>query len=173
MIAACLYLAVAGVCLLAIVRAMSARQSRWHRLGWFALCALFIVLAGMRVLAIEHWLQDEMRALLRSEGAYQDRRRLQAPVFVTLTIGTAAIAGFWFYRVTNFVSGRRNLATVIAIAAGCLQIFLVLLRIVSLHSVDLWLYGPLKLNWFIDLGASVVVLCCALYYRRIVAARAR
>ena len=47
---------------------------------------------------------------------------------------------------------------IVAVKDGLSLVFLLLLRIVSLHSVDLLLYGPLKLNWVIDLGACAIVL---------------
>jgi hypothetical protein len=40
------------------------------------------------------------------------------------------------------------------------------LRVISLHAIDALLYGPIKLNWVIDLGTSLIVLSAAAYYTR-------
>jgi hypothetical protein len=45
------------------------------------------------------------------------------------------------------------------------------LRLASLHAVDALLYSPVKLNWVIDLGASLVVMLSAIGYIRLVRAR--
>jgi hypothetical protein len=45
------------------------------------------------------------------------------------------------------------------------------LRIASLHMIDALLYGPLKLNWVIDIGGSLVVLVAAIYYVQLVHTR--
>lgn len=172
-IAACFYWAVASACLLAVVPALSHRQVRWHKLVWVGLAAFFVLLAISRALAFEDILRENLRFLLRAEGAYDQRRALQGPIFAAIFVGAAAIAGFWFYRVMHNISGRRNIATVLALASGGIMTFLVLLRIVSLHSVDELLYGPLKLNWLTDIGSSVLVLACAVYYWAVVTGRAR
>ena len=172
LIAACFYAAVAASCLLALVPAVRLRQARWHGLGWSAIALLFVLLGVMRVSGVEELLREVLRNLLRSQGAYDHRRELQGPIFAALLVTVAFLGGFWVYCTAQTISGRRNFATAIAIACGCVLIFLNLLRIVSLHSVDQLLYGPLKLNWFIDLGASAVVIVCGVYYWRVVTSRA-
>lgn len=172
LIAACFYAAVAASCLLALVPAVRLRQARWHVLGWSAIALLFVMLGVMRVFGVEELLREVLRNLLRSQGAYDHRRELQGPIFAALFVTAAFLGGFWTYCTAQTISGCRNIAAAIAIACGCVLIFLNLLRIVSLHSVDQLLYGPLKLNWFIDLGASAVVLGCGVYYWRVVTGRA-
>lgn len=173
LIAAAYYGWVAACCLLAMATANGRKQVRWHGVSWLLLALLFTGLALMRVFAIEDLLREELRLLLRIEGTYDDRRALQGPVFAGLFITAAAIAGFWAYRITRAMNGRRNFAAAFANAGGCCLVFLLLLRIVSLHSVDQLLYGPLKLNWVIDLGTSTVVLVCAVQYWRVVSGRLR
>jgi len=172
LIAACFYAAVAASCLLALASAIRRRQARWHVSGWSAIALLFVALALMRVFAVEDLLREELRSMLRGQGAYDDRHEFQGPIIAALCVTAAFLGGFWAYRTSRTISGRRNIAAVIAVACGGVLIFLNLLRIVSLHSVDQLLYGPLKLNWVIDLGASAVVLACAVYYWRVVTAKA-
>ncbi len=56
------------------------------------------------------------------------------------------------------------------------MIGLIIVRLVSWHFIDGFLYGAFKLNWVIDLGTSWIVLASALYYIKVVltlGARAR
>lgn len=172
LIAACLYGLVVASCLLALGTAAKRRQARWHVLGWFAIAVLFVALGVMRLFAFEDLLREGLRSVIRDEGAYDSRREVQGPVFAALFITAAFFAGFWFYRTSRAISGRRNVATMIAIGCAFALTFLASLRIVSLHSVDELLYGPLKLNWIIDIGSSVVVLACGVYYWRVVTGKA-
>ncbi len=172
LIAACLYAAVAASCLLALAPAVRLRQAKWHVLGWSAIALLFFALGAARVFAVEELLREELRFLLRGQGAYDHRREFQGPIFAALFVSAAFFGGFWAYRTSQTITGRRNIAATIGIACAYSLIFLNLLRIVSLHSVDQLLYGPLKLNWLIDLGASAVVLVCGVYYWRVVTGRA-
>jgi hypothetical protein len=153
--------------------AFARRQVRWHLLGWAALALLFTLLAVMRVFAVEDLLREELRLVLRAEGSYDNRRVFQGPVFAALIIAAAAIGGFWTYYASRTIRGRRNIAAMAAIASGCALLFLLVLRLVSLHSVDQLLYGPLKLNWIIDLGSSAIVLASGYLYWRIVTGRMR
>ena len=173
LIAAAFYGVVVFGCLLALAAALARRQIRWHVAAWTALALLFAVLAVMRIFAIEEWLREELRLLLRFEGAYDERRAVQGPVFAILFVSAAAIGGYWTYHVSRSIRGRRNIAAMIAIASGCTLVFLMMLRIVSLHSVDALLYGPLKLNWIIDLGTSAAVLTSSVLYWLIVTGRMR
>jgi hypothetical protein len=173
LVAAAFYCAVVASCVLALTAAHDHRQIRWHIVGWSALALLFIILAAMRIFAIEDILREGLRQLLWAEGAYDSRRSLQGPIFATLIVVAAAIGGFWFFRVTRTIRGRRNIAAMLAIASGCILVFLLALRIVSLHAMDELLYGPLKLNWVIDLGSSAIVLAAGIYYWRLVTGRLR
>jgi len=168
LIAACLYGAVVASCLLALGSAVMRRQTSWHVLGWSAIAVLFVALGVMRLFAFEDLLREALRTVVRNQGAYDNRREFQGPVFAALFIAAAFFGGFWFYRTSRTVGGRRNVATMIAIGCAFALAFLVMLRIVSLHSVDQLLYGALKLNWIIDIGSSIVVLACGVYYWRVV-----
>lgn len=156
----------------ALANAISHRQISWHVATWGMIAVLFLTLAMMRMFAFEDLLREELRLALRVEGTYDDRRALQGPLFAALFVVAAVITGVWFYHVSRTIHGRRNIATMIAAGCALGMIFLVLVRIVSLHSVDYLLYGPFKLNWIIDLGASVAVMACGVYYWRVVSGKA-
>lgn len=109
-----------------------------------------------------------MRESLRSTANYDQRRSLQTPIVAT-AISIAGIGGLLLlYRWRKLVHGRRNIALHLALLAGLAMLFLIALRLASLHAVDIALYGPLKLNWIFDTCSSFVVLGAALYYVRIV-----
>jgi hypothetical protein len=173
LVAAAFYVIVMGACLLALTTALRQKQVRWHVASWMLLAGLFAGLAIMRAFAIEEVVRDELRFLLHAEGKYEDRRALQGMAFAAMFVSAAAIGGFRFFQVTRTIQGRRNVASTIADAGGAGLLLLLMLRIVSLHSVDQFLYGPLKLNWLIDLGASALVLGCSIYYWQVVTGRLR
>lgn len=167
LVAAALYLLVAGVAVLAALRARSLRQAGWHALVWMLVAGLFFALSAMRYLAAEEILRSDFRALLYAEGAYDDRRRLQGPVIAVLIGGGAVVAAVWFGRLIRVARGRRDLAAITALGCGLGMIMLVALRLVSLHSLDLLLYGPFKINWLADIGLTGLTLASALVYLRV------
>lgn len=122
---------------------------------------VFIALALMRVYAVEDWLRADLRSMLHKGGIYKDRSYIQKPlVAVLLLIALGLAAGL--IRLVGKGAGRQR--DVIAFGGlGCTgaMILLAAIRLVSLHSTDALLFGPLKINWFIDLGLSFAVLACA------------
>lgn len=172
LLAACLYIAVVVACIFARSTAVGQRQVSWHAHAWTGIALLFLVMAVLRVVSAEDLLREELRDLLRGAGAYEDRRKVQGPIVALILLIGAFVSGLWVFNVTRKIRGRRNIATAIAIGGACLLLTLYLLRIVSLHALDALLYGPLKFNWVIDIGATAVVLACSIYYRRVVTGRA-
>lgn len=170
-VAVLLYAAVAFCAILAASRAQVRRQVAWHTWAWYIIAALFLALALARLLNVEEWLRGDLRSLLYSEHAYERRRMLQRPLFALLFIVAATVVAGLFYHLVRGQSGRRNTAAVVALGCTGGMLFLLLLRLVSLHSVDAVLYGPLKLNWVADIGLSLTVIASALSYRKVVGAR--
>jgi len=78
---------------------------------------------------------------------------------------------FVLLRWARNLRGRRNVARLAGVLAAAAMVFLIALRLASLHMVDALLYGSAKLNWVIDIGASFVVLVAATYYALVVRAR--
>lgn len=173
LIAAALYAVVVLACLAATFSAVAYRQVPAHWRSWAALAILFCVLIVLRVLNLEPIWRDDLRAFLVATDSYDDRRGLQG----ILVLGIAALAGiaafFWIFRRVRSLRGRRNFAVIAAQTAGMAMVALVALRTVSFSALDKLLFGPLKLNWITDLGASAVIAGTAAYYVWIVTMDAR
>lgn len=163
--AACLYIIVALGASLTGTRAVQHRGVSWHRWLWVMIALIFIGLAMMRVFAVEDWLRNSMRSVLHTEEAYADRRSLQRPLVAALLLMVLAVGAALLSILSKGVGGRRNIAVVGALGCTGAMIVLAALRLISLHSVDALLFGPLKVNWFLDLGLSIAVLACTWRYR--------
>ena len=169
--ASAIYMVVLLACLAAAVTAARFRQRPAHVRLWFLLAAIFAILCVMRVLAVEEWLRDYLRDTLRASGSYRDRRSLQGPIIASILVIFAFAGSIMIYRWARNLRGRRNFMVLAGTAAALAIGLLIVLRLTSLHAVDALLYGPLKLNWVIDLGASLVVMLTAFNYVRLVRAR--
>lgn len=166
-----LYAGVALSAMAAFGTATTSGQPGWNRNVWLGLAILFVVLIVLRGFALEDVVRDALRDELRSDGSYAQRRAAQG-IIASVVLCVVGAAGFWWlYRISKLLRGRRNFATMGALLAGALMLFLVVLRTISLHMIDRALYGPFKLNWIVDIGTSLVVLGAAIYYIRLVRAR--
>ena len=166
-----LYAGVALSCMLACGTAAKLGQANWNRNAWLTLAALFVALIALRGMGAEDLVRDALRSELRSDGGYEAGRFGQGVLVSILLLAVSAAALFWGYRLSRRSRGRRNQATLAALAAGAVMVLLVVLRVISLHMIDSLLFGPLKLNWIADIGASLVVLGAAFYYVKLVRAR--
>lgn len=173
-----LSLAAAGLYVLVLVAAVSAavvargrKQADWQWRSWLLLAALFTILIAARVVDAENVLRDHLRDALRVDAEYENRREFQR-VIVAGIIAIAGMAAFWWAnRIARTIRGRRNFAVLAALACGFAMLFLIGLRLISLHAVDALLYGPIKLNWFGDIGLSLGVATAALFYIKVVRTR--
>lgn len=166
--AAWLYVAVLLACIAASMAGAARNQPSSHTLQWAGLAVLFAALFAMRALGIEEELRQGLRANLLESGDYDRRREYQRPMVAAVIVLGAAVAFWLFYRIVQSVSQRRMLALSTAMLGGIGIAGLLILRIISLHQVDAVLYGPLKLNWVGDVGASLWVMAAAIYYARVV-----
>lgn len=166
LVASGLYALVVLASLIAANSASHSKQPSWHWQCWCALAALFCALAIARVFALEDIAREAMRELLRSSETYADRRTLQAPIAALVLGGAALGVWVWIRRIDRRIAGRRNQAVALAGAAGTGIILLIAVRLISFSYLDYLLYGPLKLNWFADLGLTLTAGAAALYYAR-------
>lgn len=166
--AAGLYLILIVATGLALASAIGQRQITWHKIAWAAISAIFFGLVLIRVFTVEELVRTDLREVLLKEGVYEDRRAVQGPLFVLVLAMALAVAAGLLYFVARGVRGRRDIAAIVAIGCTGGMVFLLALRLLSLHSVDELLYGPLKLNWVADLGLSLTVLGSAIRYVSVV-----
>lgn len=171
LVAAGFYVVITMVCLLASGAASRLRQPPRHWQIWAAIALVFAVLATIRVMGLEDILRDALRDILRGERTYGDRRAFQRPLAAGALALVSLIGGFVLFNQARSVRGRRNVALLAATGSALVMALLIALRIISLHQVDSLLYGPLKLNWVIDLSASLLVLGSAAYYLKLVRQR--
>lgn len=166
--ASALYFVVIAACVSAAFVAASKRQRHWHLAVWVTLAGLFALLVMLRVFTIEELVRTSLRDWIRMQGLWVDRRSFQGIIIAIVLLLFPAAGLFGFYRLARRVRGRRNMAVLAAIAAGCMMILLLVLRLTSLHAMDRLLFGPLKLNWVGDIGASLAVILAAIFYAIIV-----
>jgi hypothetical protein len=163
-----LYACVLLACFAAAVTAQRKQQLPGHFWTWFVLGIFFGGLVALRVVGLEETVRSGLRASLQTEGSYDERRSIQGPIVASLVMLSGVCGLFLLYRINRHLRGRRNFVRVAAIAAACAMLVLITLRVTSLHAIDALLYGPLKLNWVIDIGASLTVLFGAIFYIRLV-----
>lgn len=164
--AAALYALVAMACGYASLRAASAHDAKADMRHWMLIALFFCGLIALRAFDIEDILRGNFRGWLRAEGVYQDRRDYQRPLVAGLIAIAAPLIFMLIYRFANHRAARRNLAVGIALIASFVMLGVLGLRIISLHQIDRLLYGPLKLNWLFDIGASMTVLGAAIFFIR-------
>jgi hypothetical protein len=156
------------MCLAAAWTASSSRQMPKHVWTWLLLALFFGVLVVVRLYEVEDAVRGSLRTAMRARGSYDQRRAIQGPIVAAIILLVGATALVLLNRIARKVRGQRNLALAAALVAAFAMLVLIALRVISLHVIDAFLYGPLKLNWVIDLGTSLIVLSAAAYYTRLV-----
>ena len=166
-----IYASVMLACILAAVTSSQTGQPQSHLRTWLFLAAFFVILGVVRFFALEEGLRDFLRDSLRESGSYRERRSFQAPLAAGIIVLTTSVSAWFLYAWKRNLRGRRNMMRAVGLCAALALLFLIALRLTSFHAVDALLYGPLKLNWVIDIGASVTVILAAIQYIRLVRAR--
>lgn len=163
LIASGFYIIVSLACLGA-ARALNRHpHGRSKAASWVAVAVFFLILAASRVFLIENTAEVLLREYLRSLDGYEGRRPMQIGLTVTIVvIGLLTLFAF-AWRIADGARrrDRDHVHLWFAFLACTMMAFLVAARLVSLHAMDAVLYGPAKINWVVDIGASLVVLLCA------------
>jgi hypothetical protein len=171
--AAVLYGGVAAACLLAWSQARGSHQQAWHAAIWLGAAVLFAMLIASRVFNVEELARLELREALRMRGEFGQRRDTQGWIVAAVLTLVAAAGLYAAYTITSRISGRRNIAVAVAATSCGVMLAVIAMRMVSLHALDALLFGPLKLNWVGDIGASCATLGAAIYYSLLLRGRLR
>ncbi len=147
------YLATAVLCVRARVAAGEKALGRGDRLVWLGATLFFCILALMRIFALEDAIRDVLRAALIRDDAYAERHGFQSVLAASLLLAMFA-GSILTWRIMHNRKWDRTMRW--AIFGIIVMTGLVTLRIISFHATDALLYGPLHLNWFIDMGATVL-----------------
>ncbi|MCX7284564.1 MAG: hypothetical protein NTX28_11065 [Novosphingobium sp.] len=140
---------------------------QWHETVWLFAAVLFALCAISRLLGIEEVLRDSMRGELQVERVYNARWEFQSVLASVVIIAVALLVVFAATRVQKSgVLKRRGLSRQViwAAAACCAMIVLITFRMISLHALDSLLYRGPRLNWVVDVGATVALQLLAWRY---------
>lgn len=168
LMACALYAIVSLTALWAGREARAKNQKKWHRRVWNFVAVLFVCLIFSRMFELEQIIRTNLRDLLVAQDLVERRREIQGPLIAIGMIGAGLTAMIGLYYTAKNVTGRRNLAVATALGACAVMTFTMILRTVSLHALDRYLDGPLKLNWVGDVGSSLSVFVAGIIYIRIV-----
>lgn len=165
------YFVVAVLCVRALLAARRGhggiRPPAFHARVWLIASLVFIAAAISRYFGIEEDLRIWLRGGLRAEDLYQERRDFQS-IIASVVIVVAALAGMagFALMLRSGVLQRTGPSRIVAIAGlACAgMVLLALLRLVSLHMIDALLYRGPRLNWFIDIGTTVITGWMAVTY---------
>ena len=169
--AAAVYVFVAMFAVAAAYASRRWNQERWHLLCWLCLAVLFFLLAASRVLDSENALRELLKEAFTSKAAYESRQDFQRPFVAAAFVIVCAAGCWWVYWLAQSIRRRRDLSVAAAVTGGLGMIFLIALRVISLHLIDKALYGPFKLNWVVDIGLSCLVIATAFFYVNILRSR--
>ncbi|MCK0127199.1 hypothetical protein [Erythrobacter sp. F6033] len=169
--AAGVYAVVIAAVIFAAISAITFKQRTADILVWLGIALMFVALIGLRIFDVENLVRDELRTIIIGDGLYDDRRDYQRWIAAIVLLLSSLVGIFAFVKRMRGNHGRRELTITIGIGACAAMVLLIVLRLISLHSIDALLYGPVKLNWIGDLGLSVLVAASALYYVKLVRSR--
>ena len=147
------------------------RRTNGHFVNWLVIAGFFLFLMALRGFLIEDWTEQTLRRALKTGQLYEERRELQAALAAGLATVSLIAVGFAVRRAIQRVEDRLDWTVLVANGASLAMAGLVGLRLLSYHTIDEILYG-LRLNWIIDVGATLAVTLSALLYMRF-AARAK
>ena len=171
--AASLYALVVLVCTVAAIAAPRNPPQRWHVAVWLLLGAFFLLATVSRIYGLEEAFRASMRLALRTGGTDSERREVQRPIAAAV-VALVGAGGFGLaYLSFNKFKGKANMVVLVALMSGFGLACLFAMRLISLSPIDRLLYGPIKLNWFLDIGLSMTTMAAAAYYVRVLHLRRR
>ena len=137
----------------------------WHIRGWGVAVVLFVVLIAVRSLDVEEHIRAGLRTMLAMEGEYRQRSEIQMPLIAVALLGVLVAVLLAMRKWAKWPKARPDRQLFVAYAGMLGFIPLFTLRLISLHAMDALLYkGPLRLNWLLDGGFSLLVGGAAYFY---------
>ncbi|NLR69404.1 hypothetical protein HGI47_00760 [Novosphingobium sp. ERN07] len=168
LVAAAFYIVTA---ILAVPAARSVQAARgtphWHRTVWIVAVVLFVCCAASRLFGVEEGLRQLLRGELRDERLYAERREYQAMVASGIIIAGSIASMIGAAKVISSGVLRSSGLSRIALMAGlacAAMVILIVVRVVSLHALDVLLYRGPRLNWIVDIGATAMTGALAWLY---------
>src|SRR5688572_4875781 len=145
-------------------RMASLGEARRERLFWLAVALLFALLGLNKQLDLQSLLTEIGRLLARSEGWYEDRRRIQYAFIVIVAAVGLLSAAFMVFLVRRMTRGAK-----IAAAGAALVTAFVVIRAASFHHFDEFINSKLlglRANWLLELSGIAVVLYATVVQER-------
>ena len=156
--AAVIYVGVSVLCVLAWGNARNgSAQASKYRFGWLAIASLFVCLALSRIFVIEDRFDNFLRDMARESGAYEGRTAWQGPLSVIAILLVLLVVTILARNWARSRGDKRRQALGMAQLAAFAMMDLIALRLISFHPVDSLLYGGLRLNWWLDIGLTLVI----------------
>jgi hypothetical protein len=135
----------------------------WRKVAWLQLACWAEVLISVR-----HHLHGAAVGILRQFALYESRHNLQVALLGALAL-CAALASVWAWNELRKLV-ETNALIGVAVAASGFSILVFLTEVISLHSIDAWMYAPLGPFNVISLlwaaGALTVSVCALIAARR-------
>lgn len=169
------YICVSGFSIAAWYAAVQCRRPASESVRWIGVGAFFICIVAMRFFGIEESFRTNLRAYLIDNNKYFSRWEVQAPAAaVAFTVIFAGITALFFLHPARRPPVARRsrvmLAQWLADLAVTAMSALIVLRMISLHSIDALLYHGLHLNWMVDVGSTALALYGAHRYHHLLTA---
>ena len=146
----------AVVCAVSFVAwSMAARRGAKANARTFAFATFaFALLTVSRALGAEDMLHDAIKRSFMLAGEYSERRAFQKPLVIA---GLLAMFAFAFYKGFRIVQVSTRFSPAAAVSLACWTMSaLVFVRTLSWHTTDKMLFGPVHLNWFVDMGCTLI-----------------
>lgn len=162
----------AGTAMSCVFAANSSRSTQSHKIWWFC-AAFFLVLAAVRAMGAESIMTENMRHWFHDQGVYGARRDLQRPISAGLVVVLSAVFALFWLKCPSMQSSTRQWAKFWGFVGLVTMTGVIAMRLISFHELDRLLYGPIKLNWLLDIGSSALVAWAAWRFGRAAEAGSR
>lgn len=151
----------------AAVLAAGASERPEDRRRWAIIAAFFVALAVLRGSGLEYYLTNELRVAMLEQGLYEKRREFQRPLSALAVVLVAGALYFLYLKRPVRNGSGREWSRFWAWVGITLMLGVITMRLISFHELDRLLYGPVRINWILDLGSSMLVAFAALRFRKV------